>query len=477
MNTKLDFMKEFKGNDCSKMDYYTMKTVNELRHIAKVNGLRGYSRLRKADLVALVSSRLMQSVQTGHESNPLDASIPDINVPTLVPTKYTPPSKNWKSVFSDVLVETKNKVRSKLNRFADWLINFVTPPERKPINERLASLKSKVSSIFSKINKTKFEIRETATAIKGFTKRHTTEGTDGIDAVSFLNAVRPQVVGLLTKNRGTKVQFNLNCVMEKVDMKSGEVVEAGPNFKSKTEIILDATDVGELFNSDVDKIKESMASYQMQGSNWRFKSITKLDIDTVEYKPLKGSSYIPLPEYLANKKGIINMKNEDDECFKWSITRALNPTTDNPHRITRDLIKQSEKFNWSGIEFPVAADANIISKFERRNNISVNVFGYEKAVYPLYISKHESDTRVDLLLISDGDKKHYCLIKNFNRLMKKHPEKSKNSIHYCRRCLIGFQKLESLARHTEYCSQQDAQRIVLPEPGTMLSFKIGRASC
>src|ERR1043165_10275779 len=88
----------------------------------------------------------------------------------------------------------------------------------------------------------------------------------------------------------------------------------------------------------------------------------------------------------------------------------------------------------------------------------------------LYISKHESDTRVDLLLISDGDKKHYCLIKNFNRLMKKHTEKSKNSMHYCRRCLNGFQKPESLARHTEYCSQQEAQRI-LPEPGTMLNFK------
>src|ERR1043165_998551 len=155
-----------------------MKTVNELRHIAKVNGMRGYSRLRKADLVALVSSRLMQSVQTGLESNPLNASVPDIMVPTLVPTKYTPPSKNWKSVFSDVLAETKNKVRSKLNSFADWVINFVTPPERKPINERLESLKSKVSNIFSKINERKFEIRETATAIKGFTKRHTIEGTD-----------------------------------------------------------------------------------------------------------------------------------------------------------------------------------------------------------------------------------------------------------------------------------------------------------
>ena len=104
----------------------------------------------------------------------------------------------------------KNKVRSKLNTFSDWLINYVAPREKKSVNERLDSLKSKISSIFSKINKPKFEIRETASAIKGFTKRHTIEGTHGIDVTSFLNAVRPQVVGLLTKNRGVKVQFNLS---------------------------------------------------------------------------------------------------------------------------------------------------------------------------------------------------------------------------------------------------------------------------
>ena len=47
-------------------------------------------------------------------------------------------------------------------------------------------------------------------------------------------------------------------------MKSGEVVEAEPNFKSKTEIILESTDVGEIYSNAVDKMKESMASYQMQ---------------------------------------------------------------------------------------------------------------------------------------------------------------------------------------------------------------------
>ena len=70
-------------------------------------------------------------------------------------------------------------------------------------------------------------------------------------------------------------------------------------FLSKTGIVLDATDVKELYQNVSDKVMESMANFQMQGSNWRFKRVVKLDINTAVYKPLKGNSYIPLPKKLA----------------------------------------------------------------------------------------------------------------------------------------------------------------------------------
>ena len=62
-------------------------------------------------------------------------------------------------------------------------------------------------------------------------------------------------------------------------------------------------------------------------SHWRFWS-------------LGGSSYIPLPDFLAAKKAIVNLKNEDNECFKWAITRALNPVENN---ILNELIENFEK--------------------------------------------------------------------------------------------------------------------------------------
>jgi len=236
-------------------------------------------------------------------------------------------------------------------------------------------------------------------------------------------------------------------------------------------IILGSTDVNVLFDKSADKMLENMESYQLRGSNWRFKAVSKLDINTAPYKPRKGRSYIPLPACLANKKPVINMENKDDQCFKWSITRALNPVERDSDRITKILKVQSK--NWSGIQFPVANDANVISKFEKNNNVKINLFGYENdvCIYPMYISTSMNHQVVDLLLISDGDKKHYCWIKNFNRLLSLRTEKSHNSMHYCKRCLQGYRTIQSLNRHNDYCLQHNAQRIELPKPNTKTKFQ------
>ena len=94
---------------------------------------------------------------------------------------------------------------------------------------------------------------------------------------------------------------------------------------------------------------KSMTNFQSMGSNWQFRNVVKLDINIIAYSPLRGNSYIPLPKKLADKNAIINMKNEDDQCFKWAVTRALNPVDKNAERIDKTLRKQAEKLKWDGI--------------------------------------------------------------------------------------------------------------------------------
>ena len=59
----------------------------------------------------------------------------------------------------------------------------------------------------------------------------------------------------------------------------------------------------------------------------------------------------------------MNTGNKDEGCFKWLVIRAPNSAVSNLKRITKILKAQSEKFDWSGIVFPVELDNR--SKFEK----------------------------------------------------------------------------------------------------------------
>ena len=113
------------------------------------------------------------------------------------------------------------------------------------------------------------------------------------------------------------------------------------------------------------------------------------------------------------------MKNQDEKCFMWSILRALNPKDKNAERVGNDLKSKQDTINIQGIRYPV--NFRDIDRFEHLNpNISISVLGYnkEERVYPLRISKcTKRKYDIVLLLIKDGEKSHYCLVKNISALL------------------------------------------------------------
>ena len=89
--------------------------------------------------------------------------------------------------------------------------------------------------------------------------------------------------------------------------------------------------------------------------------------------------------------------------------RALNPVEKHSENIDKKLRETSTVLNWKGLKLSV--NFSDINKFEKHNSsISVNVFGYEKLVYRHIISEHnyKRESTVNLLLISDDTKQHYC---------------------------------------------------------------------
>ena len=68
------------------------------------------------------------------------------------------------------------------------------------------------------------------------------------------------------------------------------------------------------------------------------------------------------------------------------------------------------------------------NKIEVKNNICINVFGYENGlVFPIYVSDQKFEDSMDLLLLTDDDKSSYVYIKDCTRFMfTKEKIKTKN---------------------------------------------------
>ena len=153
---------------------------------------------------------------------------------------------------------------------------------------------------------------------------------------------------------------------------------------------------------------------------------------------------------------------DDNECFKWTVTSAIYTVKNNPERLNKNVRDNSEKFNWSGIEFPVSLEQ--IVKFEKQNPFAVNVFGIEgEKVYPLRISKEREKHFIDLLLISKGETTHYCWMKNKSLLLSSQVSKHMSSRFFCDRCINHFPNKPALEKHLEYCSDNETVRIEFPK--------------
>ena len=223
-------------------------------------------------------------------------------------------------------------------------------------------------------------------------------------------------------------------------------------------------------NSAYEELKHRLDIWTGLGSGWIIDKIEDIQIDIANYDPLAGSSYIILPPELNNpKKGLINLKNKDNECFKWCHIRFINPQDKHPERIKKQDKEIAKTLDYRGINFPMKArDYEIV---EERFNIDVNVFGYENRVYPLYVSKQSNEEELDVFFISNEEKSHYVFIKDFTRLM--YSEVKTKNVHkkrFCMSCLQNFTTIEILNNHREKCLLINETQAVKYEGG-IIKFK------
>ena len=244
-------------------------------------------------------------------------------------------------------------------------------------------------------------------------------------------------------------------------------------FNSRTHVNLEKTDVKVIIKEMIIVILENLINYQKKGSGWYFKEVISLDIHIVEYKPMRGGTYIPLPEFIMKKKSIINIQNKDNKCFLWSILRYLHPVQMNEVRLT-DLRDYENDLNFKGINFPVKVKD--ITKFENNNPDppGINVFSVNdnNKKYSLRINQKDCQKSIDVFLYSEDEKQHYSLIKNFTRLVRSQYTSHRSSkIYICKKCLYLYTKQDLLEKHSLNCSKNETVAVKMPTKNSILKFQ------
>lgn len=291
---------------------------------------------------------------------------------------------------------------------------------------------------------------------------------DKYDLLTFFTNIRYKIKETLAersdKLRHIKWYLNVHVELTR-ETNDGEVDSSRPYFKSKTYILLSKNDIkDDEINEAFQKQFQSFDEYMARGSGWTLKHVISMGLHTFQYRPIGGSTYFKIPDTIGNSHAVINVKNNDNKCFLWSILAHMHPRTNNPNRVAH-YISYEQELNMKGISYPVQIKQ--IPKFENQNDISVNVFGFEEGeFFPIHISKHKKKKiEVDLLYLTNNDSAHYCYIKSLNRLLSR----TKNSgvaYKFCRYCLRGHTSQRVLNKHLRYCSKHDAQHVEFPEKGS-----------
>lgn len=265
------------------------------------------------------------------------------------------------------------------------------------------------------------------------------------------------------------VSFVGNFEKTFIDDEGGRAVESQKIYlNTRTEIIDFETDLRTFFREYiVNIVDQKIEDIELRGSGFALAEIVELNVQVSSYDPCAGSTYIPLPKYLQDKHAIINVKNNDNQCFKYAILSALYPQGRNSERVS-NYLPYNSKVNFTDIRFPV--ELKDIAKFESKNpTISINVYMFESKnnkIRTLRLTKNVKKNHIHLLLLTesgdDSRKSHYCWIKKLSALLNDQITKNTRKKYFCDRCLNHFVSVEKLDQHSVACINQNDYQIEMP---------------
>ena len=234
-----------------------------------------------------------------------------------------------------------------------------------------------------------------------------TQGIPGWAGLELLYHFLPTLKQLFAKHKGLKIHLSaLNEFQQSID---GNTFYSTDWATTPIQTILLSEELFLTLKDTAEVLREVITNRELTGSGWKFNRVITLELHVARYKPLGGAALVwrlqELTPTLWGRTALNNLKFPDyghsvgsrealasmDHCFQFAVLASLFPPADPKNQETAHQYKErKDELDWSGQEFPVELPA--IAKFEERNNVSVNVYGWSEKVQ--YVPRDEEHFEV-----------------------------------------------------------------------------------
>ena len=341
-------------------------------------------------------------------------------------------------------IENKNELENK-NEYLNEL-------DKKIINNNNDDFIENVRDLFNIVN---YEPVLIKTGFNNNYLEYRSEGNDSLSFEEYLNLIKPYLNDLINdkKDKG-EWKLQLTAQINFISQKPGSDETRVMHTRSVCEEFISGSETEEivekLFRSLLQRYQDNL-NEKMRGSDFIFNEINYLFYDFNRVSISKGGYYIESPKWFKDKKCTVNQKNNDNKCFQYATTLALNFNKINkrPQRISR-IKSFIENYNWNDINFPTTKkDWN---RFELNNkDVALNILYVPfntKKIEIAYKFKYNlvRDNQIILLMISNGENWHYLAVKSLSRLLRRITS-NHDADYYCLNCFHSYRTENKLNAH------------------------------
>ena len=248
-----------------------------------------------------------------------------------------------------------------------------------------------------------------------------------------------------------------------IDSMTGEVLQRSLRYipSRAAEQIVDFND---WYESNIERIACTLNKcLNKEGSDWQVECLKFVLVKVSLSENVAGCGAFKLPALLRNMRAVINVDCAE-KCFLYAILSVLHYKDVSDHRGRASKYDEwMDELKYDGLNLNQVDVQHDVPKFERMNDLKVNVHVWDRQLKGVrYNDRNNISPRtINLLLVIENGRQHYCGIPNLSRLYN-HTKKSHNMPFMCERCTQSFKTEHTLNIHYEWCRRGKAQIEEMP---------------